>query len=155
MHILEYPSVISGEYFPKGSHIPFFCILCLRSLLRGAYAVPVFQSSGRTVKVSNLFHLCHSLSWSSLYVVPFPFVHGMTEITKEWKVSNRYYELNDEVVMTSPNENQATGPIIAVAAAMLIPPILRRPNKLSSKRTVNDHNKQRRQDYFRRLLTCV
>jgi hypothetical protein len=74
----------------------------LRSLLRGAYAVPVFQSSGRTVKVSNLFHLCHSLSWSSLYVVPFPFVHGMTEITKEWKVSNRYYELNDEVVMTSP-----------------------------------------------------
>jgi len=58
----------------------------------------------------------------------------MTEITKEWKGSNRYYELNNEVVMTSPNENQATGPIIAVAAAMLIPPILRRPNKLSSKR---------------------
>jgi len=48
VHILEYPSVISGEY-------------SLRSLLRGAYAVPVFQSSGRTVKVSNLFHLCHSL----------------------------------------------------------------------------------------------
>jgi hypothetical protein len=71
----------------------------------------------------------------------------MTEITKEWKVSNQYYELNNEVVMTSPNENQATGPIIAVAAAMLIPPILRRPNNFLP--NVNDHNKQRRQDYFR------
>jgi hypothetical protein len=67
------------------------------------------------------------------------------------EVSNRYYELNNEVVMTSPNENQATGPIIAVAAATLIPPILRRLNKRSS----NFKRKQSQQTMETRLLSST
>ena len=116
-----------------------------------------FQFSNPRVELSKfpIFFIFVTLSWSPLYVVPSPFVHGMTEITKEWKVSNRYYELNNEVVMTSPNENQATGPIIAVAAATLIPPIVRRLNKRSSNSKRKRSQKQWRQDYFRRLLRCV